>query len=76
MLEKNLAILDRTYLFKHGTLSPESLHAESQWDQPERVNPDVHRSQLDDLLPEGHPWVATRRQNGGKDHVAVSTVQT
>lgn len=52
MLEKkNLAILDRTHLHKHGTLSPESLHAESQWDQPERVGHEVHRSELGDLTP-------------------------
>lgn len=37
MLEKT--ILDRTRLLKHGTLSPESLHAESQWDRPQRGRP-------------------------------------
>lgn len=37
MLEKT--ILDRTRLLKHGTLSPESLHAESQWDRPQRGQP-------------------------------------
>lgn len=51
MLEKHLAILDRTYLHKHGTLSPESLHAESQWGQPERADQEVHRSELGDLIP-------------------------
>lgn len=73
---ENLAILDRTHLHKHGTLSPESLHAESQWDQPERVGQEVHRSEMGDLIPEGHLWVTNPRQNGGRDHVAVSTVQT
>lgn len=48
---ENLAILDRTHLHKHGTLSPESLHAESQWGQPERVGQEVHRSELGDLIP-------------------------
>lgn len=77
MLEKkNLAILDRTHLHKHGTLSPESLHAESQWDQPNRVGQEVHRSELGDLIPGVNPWVTTPRKNGGRDHVAVSTVQT
>lgn len=37
MLEKT--ILDSTPLLKHGTLSPESLHAESQWDRPQRGRP-------------------------------------
>lgn len=37
MLEKT--ILDRTRLLKHGTLSPESLHAESQWDRAQRGRP-------------------------------------
>ena len=41
---ENLAILDRTHLHKHGTLSPESLHAESQWGQPERVGREVLRA--------------------------------
>lgn len=48
---ENLAILDRTHLHKHDTLSPESLHAESQWGQPERVDQEVHRSELGDLIP-------------------------
>lgn len=47
---ENLAILDRTHLHKHGTLSPESLHAESQWDQPKRVGQEVYRSELGDLI--------------------------
>lgn len=38
------AILDRTTLHKHGTLSPESLHAKSQWGQPARVGQEDHRS--------------------------------
>lgn len=48
---ENLAILDRTRLLKHDTLSPESLHAESQWGKPKRVNQKVHRSELGDLIP-------------------------
>lgn len=50
---KNLAILDRTRLHKHGTLSPESLHAESQWGRPDQVGQEVQRSELGDLIPEG-----------------------
>lgn len=38
MLEKTLAILDRTRPHKHGALSPESLHAESQWGRPDQKN--------------------------------------
>lgn len=58
MLEKT--ILDRTRLLKHGTLSPESLHAESQWDRaPARekgggvagVDREVHGSELSDRVP-------------------------
>lgn len=33
---KTLAILDGTRPHKHGALSPESLHAESQWGRPEK----------------------------------------
>lgn len=49
MLEKT--ILDRTYLLKHGTLSPESLHAESQWDRPQRGRPGGYRSELSEPIP-------------------------
>lgn len=42
--KKNLAILVRTHLHKHGTLIPESLHAESQWDRPKWVDQEVGRS--------------------------------
>lgn len=52
---ENLAILDRTILHKHGTLTPESLHAESQWDQPE--NGSARR-----LL--GQNWVTLSREWG------------
>lgn len=38
MLEKTLAILDGTRPHKHGALSPESLHAESQWGRPDQKN--------------------------------------
>lgn len=61
---------------KHGTLSPESLHAESQWGQPEWVGREVHRSELGDLIPRGHPWVTTLRKNGDRDHFVLSTAQT
>lgn len=81
MLERNLAILDRTHLHKHGTLSPESLHAESQWGQPKRVGREVRRSELGDLIPRGrggviHGSIPPHARKGGRDHVAVSTAQT
>lgn len=38
MLEKTPAILDGTRPHKHGALSPESLHAESQWGRPDEKN--------------------------------------
>lgn len=73
---ENLAILDRTNLHKHGTLSPESLHAESQWGQPKRVNQEVHRSEQGDLIPGVIHGSLLHNKSGGRDHVAGSTEQT
>lgn len=47
MLEKTLAILDRTRPHKHGALSPESLHAESQWGRPDQKRKKQRRRKKD-----------------------------
>lgn len=73
MLEENLAILVRTLLHKHGTLIPESLHAESQWDRPKRVEQEVGRSELGEPVPWRGSSAAHRST---RDHVAVSAEQT
>lgn len=67
MLEKTLAILDRTRPHKHGALSPESLHAESQWGRPDKKK----KKNQEEEKKMGQPGASqvrarvTRSQGGG-----------